>query len=153
MHTHTVALMIVPVGLLSSVLKPSAERLENVSSSNGFHAGCEAESVVSAGGPDVFWSWPPSTTPKSTSWAVQGGGASDLQVKKGHKMRSEVKEKGFRCVPVGSTHWLGAASALAPCGCCEGSLTGTPATPRTVTSLGVRWWPRSSVVFGEEGGV
>lgn len=53
-----------------------------------------------------------------------------------------------------ATYWLrAAASPLAPCGCCEESLTGTPTTLLAVASLGVRWWPRSSVVFGEAGGV
>lgn len=52
-----------------------------------------------------------------------------------------------------ATYWLRAASPLAPCGCCEASLNGTPATVLAAASLGVRWWPRSSVVFGEAGGV
>lgn len=52
-----------------------------------------------------------------------------------------------------TTYWMRAASSTAPWGCREESLPGTPAALLAVASLGVRWWPRSSVVFGEAGGV
>lgn len=51
------------------------------------------------------------------------------------------------------TYWLRGVSPLVLCGCCEESLTAAPAKLLAVASLGMRWWPRSSVVFGEAGGV
>lgn len=47
-------------------------------------------------------------------------------------------------------YWLRVLSPPAPCDCCE-SLTGSAEKLLTEVSLGMRWWPPSSVVFGEAG--
>lgn len=160
-YTWTVVLIDVPVGFLSSVLNSSAVRFEKLSSSNGFHAGCVGVLVASLGAetvaPALVWSWPASSIPSCTSWAVLGWDVNDLQgekkaqhiINKTNRRRMELELILTTC----ATYWLRAASPLAPCGCCEESLTGTPATLLAAASLGVRWWPRSSVVFGEAGGV
>lgn len=86
LHTHTyICTQTLPVAILSSVLNSSAVRLEKLSSSKGFHAGCEGVLVAPPDartvGPGLLWSWPESPTPSWTGWAVLGGDVSDLQVK------------------------------------------------------------------------
>lgn len=73
-----------PADYLFSLLNPSTGRLEKLSSSNGFHAGCAAVSVAlpdaRTAAPALLWSCPASTTPSWAAWAMLGWDVNDLLI-------------------------------------------------------------------------
>lgn len=75
-----------PAGFFSSALNSSAPRLEKLSSSKGFHAGCvgvlEALPDTGTAAPALLWSCPASPALGWTGWAVLAWDGSDLQVKR-----------------------------------------------------------------------